>query len=217
MQIAGVARARWPALRHRWRGPHRRYRAKARKCGPRAERGLDQGRDPQEADAAVEKCLYRDLVGGVQHRARAASGGEHVACKAQGRKALLVRRLEGQCAETGKIEPRGRRLHAVGPGKAVSDGRAHVGAAHLRQHRAVAIMNETVHDGLRVDQNGKPLCRHREQMMRFDQLERLVHQRRRIDGDLRAHRPVGMGERLLRGHAPPCRRGSMSGTARRRP
>src|SRR6476469_4274838 len=76
--------------------------------GRGAERGIDQGSEPQEADAAVEECLYRDLVGSVQHRARTASGGEHLACKAQGREARLVRRLEGQRAETGKIEPRGR-------------------------------------------------------------------------------------------------------------
>ena len=40
--------------------------------------------------------------------------------------------------------------------------------------------------------------RQAEQMMRLDQLEPLVHQRRRIDRDLRAHRPVGMRDRLRR-------------------
>ena len=32
--------------------------------------------------------------------------------------------------------------------------------------------------------------------MGLDQLEALVHHRRRIDGDFRAHRPIGMGERF---------------------
>ena len=38
----------------------------------------------------------------------------------------------------------------------------------------------------------------REQVMRLDQFEALVHHAGGIDGDLRAHRPVGMAQRLLR-------------------
>ena len=37
-----------------------------------------------------------------------------------------------------------------------------------------------------------------EEMMRLDQLEALVHERRRIDGDLGAHRPGRVRDRLLR-------------------
>ena len=47
--------------------------------------------------------------------------------QAERREAGLVRRLEGECADGREIEPRGRRLHAIGPGKAVGDRRAHVG------------------------------------------------------------------------------------------
>ena len=49
-----------------------------------------------------------------------------------------------------------------------------------------------------MDQHIETIGADREEMMRLDELKRLVHQRRRIDGDLRAHGPVGMGERLLR-------------------
>ena len=42
------------------------------------------------------------------------------------------------------------------------------------------------------------LGRQAEQMVRLDQLEPLVHQGRRIDRDLGAHRPIGMGDRLRR-------------------
>ena len=166
--------------------------------GRTIESRFDEAADGEEADTAVEKCLNRDLVGGVEHGAGAAACGEHVARQAERREARLVRRLEGERADGCQVEPRGRRLHAIGPGEAVGDRRAHVRAAHLRQHRAVAIIDKAVHDGLRVDQHIEPIGADREEMMRLDELERLVHQRRRIDGDLRPHGPVGMGERLLR-------------------
>ena len=51
---------------------------------------------------------------------------------------------------------------------------------------------------LRMDDDVDPLRRQAEQVMRLDQLEPLVHHRRRIDRDLGAHRPVGMGHRLRR-------------------
>ena len=43
------------------------------------------------------------------------------------------------------------------------------------------------------------LVGHAEQVVRLDELEPLVHERGRVDGDLRPHGPVGMSERLLRG------------------
>ncbi len=51
--------------------------------------------------------------------------------------------------------------------------------------------------------------------MRFDQLEPLVHQRRRIDRDLRAHRPIGVRDRLRRRGGARSPRPMQCGTARR--
>src|SRR5229473_1477281 len=56
-----------------------------------------------------------------------------------------------------------------------------------------------------------------EEKMRLDDLERLVHQRRRIDGDLLPHLPGGMAQRLVHrgvGHAG-GRRGAERATRRR--
>ena len=55
---------------------------------------------------------------------------------------------------------------------------------------------------------------HGKQVIGLDQLEPLVHQGRRVDGDLAAHRPVGMAQRLLRRGAAPAAPGSRCGTAR---
>ena len=80
----------------------------------------------------------------------------------------------------------------------VADGRAHVGHAQMREDRAVGEARHAVHRALRVDHHGDALVRHAEEVVRLDDLEALVHQRGRIDGDLGAHRPVGVLERLLR-------------------
>ena len=68
----------------------------------------------KEADSAGEEGLHRHLVGGVQHRGCAAAGGERLSRQAQRRKADFIRRLEGERAQLGQIEPLGRRLHALG-------------------------------------------------------------------------------------------------------
>src|SRR5215831_10326393 len=50
-----------------------------------------------------------------------------------------------------------------------------------------------------MDQDVDLLRRKREEMMRFNEFQPFVHQGCRIDRDLRAHRPIGMLERLLDG------------------
>ena len=48
-----------------------------------------------------------------------------------------------------------------------------------------------------MDDHLDPVVRQAEQVMGLDQLEPLVHERGRVDGDLRAHRPGGMLQRAL--------------------
>src|SRR3546814_4214468 len=50
-----------------------------------------------------------------------------------------------------------------------------------------------------MDEDADAVEPDREQVVRLDQFEALVHHRCRIDTDLRAHRPVGMRDRLRRG------------------
>ena len=57
-----------------------------------------------------------------------------------------------------------------------------------------------VHDRLRVHHHVDPVVRGGEQVMGLDQLQALVHQRRRVDRDLPAHVPSGVGQRLGDGH-----------------
>ena len=116
----------------------------------------------------------------------------------------------------GEIEPRRRTVDALRPGQAMRDRNAHVGRAELRDHRAVAEFDQAMHHRLRMHQHVDLFGRHREQMMRLDQLEALVHQARRIDGDLRPHRPIGMAQRLLGRGGLDLRAASRCGTGRPR-
>src|ERR1700751_5932535 len=74
---------------------------------------------------------------------------------------------------------------------------AHIWRAELRDHRTVPKLDEPMNDGLRVHEHIKLVGSEREQVMGFDQFETLVHQRCRIDGYFRSHRPARMFERLL--------------------
>ena len=68
----------------------------------------------------------------------------------------------------------------------------------MRDRRAVAEADEPVHDRRRVDDDLDPVVREAEEEVRLDHLEPLVGERRRVDRDLRAHRPRRVRERLLR-------------------
>ena len=102
---------------------------------------------------------------------------------------------------------------AVGDGQ--GDGDAHVGDTELRHHRAVDELDEGVDDAGRVDDHVDARVGHVEQEVRLDDLQPLVHHRRRVDRDLRAHRPGGVTQRLRDGDRREGRRVALRGTGRR--
>ena len=73
------------------------------------------------------------------------------------------------------------------------------GMPEVRERRAVAQRHERVDDRLRVHDDVDAVVRRAEQVVRLDHLEALVHQRRRVDRDLAAHRPGRVPQRLLDG------------------
>ena len=96
------------------------------------------------------------------------------------------------------IESTGHAGHAVGVEECVLDRKLHVGRAELGNQRPVDEFDERMDDRLRMDEHGEPLRRQAEQPPRLDELQSLVHHRRRVDRNLRAHRPGRMPQRLLR-------------------
>ncbi len=153
-------------------------------------------RDVRESKPAFQKRRHRDLVGRVQHDRQAPLRFEGAVGQAQARKIVPRRlvKLEGFLLR--EIEKRHRRVPAIGIREGVLNRQAHVGDAHLRDDRSVLQLDHRVHDRLRVNNDVDLRGGHAKQPMRLDHLQPLVHQCGRIDGDLRAHLPGRMLQRV---------------------
>ncbi len=154
--------------------------------------------DIKEADAAGQKGRHGDLVGGVEDGGRCVAGLRRRARQAQRGETPVVGRFKVQTADPGQIKWLARRGDPRRPGQCMGDRDAHVGRAELCQSGPVAIFDHRMDDRLRVDQYLDPVEPDREEMGRLDQFQPLVHHRRAVDADLRAHRPVGMRHGLRR-------------------
>ena len=82
-----------------------------------------------------------------------------------------------------------RHVHPIGIVQRVGDRHPHVRVAEVGEGRAVAQLHEAVDDRLGVHDDVDLLVRRPEQVVGLDHLKALVHQRRRVDRDLAAHRP----------------------------
>ena len=103
------------------------------------------------------------------------------------------------------MTPKGT-LNRSGYDERVADREAHVGIRELRDRRTVAEFDHRMDDRLRVDDHVDVVVADTEQLVRLDHFEALVHQRRGVDRDLRAHFPVRVRERLLDGDVSSSRR-----------
>ena len=185
------------------RGGRRRAPAPARSTGSGAnlpERLLDDGRDVEEADAAVQERADGDLVGGVQDARGGAAGHARLAGQGKAAEGRDVGRLEVQAERRRQVERLDRRRRAMRMGERPRDRHAHVGKAGVGEQGAVAEAHHPVDDRLRVHDDLDGVVGDPEQVMRLDHLEALVHQRGRVDRDLLPHAPGRVGERLGRGH-----------------
>ena len=151
-----------------------------------------------KADAPGDEFADRDLVGGIEHRRRRPARRHDLrapaAAPGSGRN-RAPRKSVGRCAA--------RSSRGAGPSMRSGQARQCAIGTRMSGGPSCAITEPS--------RNSTSPCttdcgctstsisfgRHREQMMRLDQLEALVHQARGIDGDLRPHRPIGMAQRLL--------------------
>ena len=68
----------------------------------------------------------------------------------------------------------------------------------MRLHAAVRELHHGMDGALRLHHHADLVVGHVEQVMRLDDFQALVHKRRRVDRDFRAHVPRGMFQRLSR-------------------
>src|SRR5439155_14103257 len=95
------------------------------------------------------------------------------------------------------VEARRRRRRAI-PQERVLDGQAHVRLGELRLYAAVDVLDERVHDALRVVDDVDALVVEAVEPARLDDLVALVHARGRVDGDRGSHLPGRVVKRVLR-------------------
>ena len=177
--------------------------------------GLQQRRDARERQRSVEEAGDRHLVGGDERRGRPRTLAPRLTGDAQRREPVLVRRAEVEPRDRHEVGGRGGRRVAARIRQGVLDRESHVRGTQLGLEGAVAEADGGVDDALRVDDDLDRVVADIVQPVRLDDLQALVRERRGVDGDLRAHRPGRMPERLLRGDGRERRRDSRRGTVRR--
>src|SRR6266508_3870869 len=156
--------------------------------------------DAEERQPSLEKGCDRDLVRRVENARIGPSQLARTARMREQRERLDIGRVELEHHAGPEIERGNRRRGTLGIGERIRDGDAHVRIAEVRERRAVAETEERVHDRARVHHHFDLLVRQLEEEVRLDQLETLVGERRRVDGDLRAHAPRRMRQRFRWSH-----------------
>ena len=144
--------------------------------------------------------LVDHLVGRVQYAGHVSAACDGLEGESQTAELLQVG-LEELQRMGEQVEAVGRERQPVGIGEGVLDGQPHVGHAELRLHAAVAELHGAVDDALGMDEHLYPFGGHAKEPFGLDDLKALVHERCRVDGDLRAHVPCrvaqGVGSRHL--------------------
>src|SRR2546427_4982644 len=149
----------------------------------RAEGALHDPDDAAEQDVPGEEGVYRLLVGGIQDRGMPPTLPGRLPGQADALKSALVQIVELQAGELVR-GGRGHRVRQpVGIGQRHSDRETHVRPSQLGLQRAVDELHERVDDALRMDAHRDRVQWDAKQVMRLDELEALVHERRRVDGD----------------------------------
>jgi hypothetical protein len=154
--------------------------------------------DVGERDVSAQEALHGDLVGGgeAHHRPEVARA-RGFQDDGEARVAPHVDLAEMQRAVRAPIEARRGRGRAI-PEEGVLDRQAHVRFGELSLHAPVDVLDKRVDDALRVVDDVDLLVPESVEPARLHDLVALVHERRRVDRDLRSHLPGRMTQRVLR-------------------
>lgn len=159
---------------------------------------MAEGSDPRDRQAAFQKGPDSHFVGSVEDGTGSPTGRFCLCGKRQGWITRRVWRAETPILEQIRLETLQRAGNYLGRVESVVDREAHVWRPNLGQNRTVFKLDHGVDDRLPVDEDGDPGSLNPEKGAGFQDLKHLVHHRCAIDRDPWAHRPVRVGERLLR-------------------
>ena len=118
--------------------------------------------------------------------------------KFQTGKSLAVGRLEVKAKGLFQIEPGAGGGTSLRVGQGILDGQSHVRRRELRNDTSVNKLDHRMYHALGMNHNLDLIGLEIEQPARFDHLERLVHERGRVDRDLWPHLPGRVPGRLER-------------------
>src|SRR5579862_9739133 len=116
----------------------------------RLDCGLNQRGNSGESKTPTDELMDPDLIGGVENRRSTIAALQRLAGQCECREADRVRSLEGEGRHLSEIEARGT-THALGPSKAVRNRNPHVGRSELGDEGTVTILDDAMHDRLRMD------------------------------------------------------------------
>ena len=153
-----------------------------------------------EGVLSPQKRPHRLLVGGVHDGTGGAALFGALPGNGEAAEGVGVDRREGQRAAPQQIQRLLRRCRPLRPRHGVADGQLHIRRTQLGQHGPVPELHQRVDDALPVHHRVHLLQGKAVQPHGLDDLQPLVHQRGRVDGDLGAHAPVGVLQRMGRRH-----------------
>ena len=158
---------------------------------------FDTFSDAEVCTLSCKECSYCNLVCRIHDTRKRAS--LHASCPGKGEafERFGIRLCKLKRAELCEIEWLYRSIPALGITERILDWYTHVSCAEMGLHASVRELDHGMDCALRLHDDTDLVIRHIEEMMRFDNLKTFVHQRRGVDGDLGAHIPRGMSERLL--------------------
>ena len=121
------------------------------------------------------------------------------ACSARARQAktVAVRLLELEAVHGTPVDGPEAGPQALWVAQCVSNWQAHVWLGELGHGGSVDELHHGVYDRLGVNYDRDAVIIDVEQLVGLDDLESLVHERRRVDGDLGPHGPGGVGQGVL--------------------
>ena len=153
-------------------------------------------RDLRKTQLSCQKKRDGGFVGAVERcRAQPAPANRRTA-ERQSAERRIVRRKKRQFAVRRQIQ----RLRGAGVPvrvrQRILDRDFHVRHAQLRQHGVVVELDHGVDDAFAVHHHVHAIFRDTEQPGGFDDFQPFVHHGSAVDGNFRAHRPVGVAQRL---------------------
>ena len=161
--------------------------------------GRDDALDVGEAARTLTERKVRDLVGGVHGAGQRAARAARLLGEAQAPEGLLVGLAESDGGAGPPVDALDARVPALGVAEGVLDRGTHIRAAELGLNHAVGELDHGVDLALALDEHADGVDRDLEEMLGLYDLKALVHEGGGVDGDLGAHVPRGVRERVCGG------------------